>query len=218
MKQTLTLIALTTLSATLACAQGTITFDTSIAGTDAKVLEAIGFPHAGQAIGNTTIGMEPGSHYLMQLYARSGVTTDSNSLVPISQPVNSRGGVNNSGWNQISGTTTLGWVVDTQITVPYTGIATVQLRAWWAGPTGTEFPTYYDVFHPPPDPVSGIRGCGSSFLTLTLGDPNANPPTTPATLVGLSGFILNGGICAPEPSAFALLCFGALGLLTFRRK
>ena len=212
MKTTLTLIAMTTLSATLACAQGTLLFDTSASGPGAKVLDANGLPGEGMPIGNTAAGTEPGSHYLMQLYAASGVTTDSSSLVPIGQPVNARGGTNNSGFNQIFRTTSLGLEADPVIVLPYLGIATVQLRAWWAGTNGATYPSYYDD-----GSDLRMRYGVSPLFTLPLADPTGiyGPPQPPSNLVGLIGFQLQ---VIPEPSAFVLLCFGALGLLAFQRK
>ena len=51
-------------------------------------------------------------------------------------------------------------------------------------------------------------------LTIAaLGDPNAAPPTTPASIVNFASFAL-----VPEPSTYALAALGLGGLLLFRRK
>jgi len=63
----------------------------------------------------------------------------------------------------------------------------------------------------------GWSGGGTPF-TVTLGNPNATPPGTPATLSGLTSFHLNPGTGVPEPSTFALAGLGAAALLFFRRR
>jgi hypothetical protein len=214
MKKILTVVAATLCAVTLSYAQGTVNFNTSVAGAGAKVLEAEGFAGAGTGLGNTAAGMVPGTQFLMQLYAANGNVSDSSSLVPVGNPVNSRGGTANNGYSQNTGTTTLGWAVDPLTTIalinPAGGSVTLQLRAWWAGPTGTEFETYYEN-------GLGLMRFGASpllFLPVT-GNPVAVPPSTAVTLAGLQGFQL---VPVPEPSTFALLGLGALGLALLRRK
>ena len=59
----------------------------------------------------------------------------------------------------------------------------------------------------------------SSMFTVTTGNPNASPPTTPGTFapLGTTPIALNpGGV--PEPSTFALAGLGAAALLFFRRR
>lgn len=194
-----------------------LTFDTSAAGAGAKVLEAAGYTGAGTGLGNTAAGMVPGAQFLMQLYAAPGTVADSSSLVAIGNPVNSRGGTGNNGWSQIAGTTTLGWPVATDITLPYTGTATIQLRAWWAGPTGNTYTSYY-AFEDNSATAAFMRSGYSGLLTLTLGNPTGIPPTSPTGMQGLVGFQLADVAPIPEPSTFALLGLGALGMLIFRRK
>lgn len=217
MKKILLIIAATVTATTLTYAQGQLVFDTSQAGAGAKVLEAVGYSGAGLGLGNTAAGVASGSQFLMQLYAVSGSTSDSSSLVPIGNPVNSRGGTGNNGWSQILGTTSLGWTVDQTIALGYTGTATVQLRAWWAGTTGNTYTSYY-AFEDNSATAAFMRSGYSPLLELTLGNPVGNPPTSPALLTGLVGFQLVDVAPIPEPSTFALLGLGALGMLIFRRK
>lgn len=222
MKKILVAIAVMACAVTLSYAQGQLLFDTSQSLAASKVTEAVGFGGAGAALGNTVAGVASGNQFLMQLYAASGSVADSSSLVPIGNPVNSRGGAANSGWSQILGTTTLGWAVDQQLTLGYTGQATIQLRAWWAGGAGnlTEFSSYYAVESLTSANAALQRSGASTLLTMTLGNPGGSPPTSPSVITGLAGFQLVNveGVIVPEPSSFALLGLGALGMLIFRRK
>jgi len=212
MKKILTVIAAVSCVTTLLQAQGTVTFDTSANGASAKVLEAVGYTGAGTPLGNTAAGMVAGTQFLMQLYAANGTVTSSSALTPVGNPVNSRGGANNGGYSQILGTTTLGWAINTTVNVTDVngGPATLQLRAWWAGADGKTYPAYYETGS------GAMRYGASSLFTLAVtGNPNGNPPSVPVGLTGLTGFQL---VPVPEPSTFALLGLGALGMLVFRRK
>jgi len=219
MKKILTIIAVTACTVALTYGQGTVLFDTSKAGAGAKVLEAVGFPGAGLALGNTIAGVEVGSHFLMQLYGAPGNVSDSASLVPLGFPVNSRGGTGNSGFSQISGTTSLGVALtaaNTTVTIPTPsggGPVTLQLRAWWAGADGRTYTTY-EQGSTDGDPLKRFGASPLLFLAAT-GNPNAQPPGTPVDLIGLQGFQLQA---VPEPGVFALLGLGLLGLWTLRRK
>ncbi len=210
MKKILTAIVGMACATSLLHAQGTVTFDTSALGPSAKVLEAVGYTGAGNGIGTT--GSESGTHFLMQLYAANGVVTDSSSLTAVGNPVNSRGGANNGGYALILGTTTLGWAVNTTVNATDVGggPVTLQLRAWWAGADGKTYTSYYETG------TGDMRYGASSLLTLAVtGNPNGTPPTVPVGLTGLTGFQL---VAVPEPSTFALLGLGALGMLAFRRR
>jgi len=55
----------------------------------------------------------------------------------------------------------------------------------------------------------------SNIFSVTTGNPNATPPGTPATLIGLNSFNLNS---VPEPSTIALAGLGLGSLLLFRRR
>lgn len=63
--------------------------------------------------------------------------------------------------------------------------------------------------------ATGIVG-SSAPITVTLGNPLAVPPGTPADLTGLAGFAVTAVI--PEPSTIALGLLGVAGLLIRRRK
>jgi hypothetical protein len=58
----------------------------------------------------------------------------------------------------------------------------------------------------------------STAFSITLGDPGAVPPTTPAALSGLAGQSLKLNGAVPEPSSLALAGLGAAALLVFRRR
>lgn len=223
MKKILTIIAATVCATSFLYAQGTVLFDTSKAGTAAKVLEAVGYSGAGSAIGNTVAGSVTGAQFLMQLYGAAGIT-DSGSLVPLGFPVNARGGTLNGGFSQITGTTTLGTALttaNTSLTIPTLtagGVATVQLRAWWAGTTGTTYTSYYNVEDTSATAAQMRYGFSSMLVLNATGNPLLSPPGTPVDLIGLQGFQLLDAPQVPEPSTFALLGLGALGMLIFRRK
>ena len=193
--------------------QGQVNFNTSILGTSAKVLEAVGFAGAGTGLGNTAAGGAAGTQFLMQLYAAAGTVADSSSLVAVGVPVNSRNGLNNGGYVQESGTTTLGAAVSTALNIPFLapgGPVTLQLRAWWAGATGNTYTSYEAAFG-----AGNVRLGYSPLLTLAVtGNGAGSPPTIPVDLIGLSGFQL----AIPEPSSMALAGLGAASLLIFRRR
>lgn len=207
MKKLLTTLAISACLVTLAYAQGAITFDTSAAaGVNARVLMPNGTP-----VGSTAAGAPAGSLFLAQLYFAAGSVTDSASLVPAGNPVNLRSGTS-AGFSQITGTTSLGVLVDPTVvvpTIPGGALATIQMRAWWAGPGGNTYTQYYEYNGPP----NGLFGA-SPLLVKPLGA-GGTPPSPPADLVGLQGFTL---IPVPEPTTWALLGLGAAALWIFRRR
>jgi len=87
------------------------------------------------------------------------------------------------------------------------GVAFIQIRAW----DTTKGATYALAFASGAGDAWGASG----VFSVTTGAPTANPPTTPATLVGLTSFNLNP---IPEPTTFALAGLGAAALLLFRRR
>lgn len=207
------LIAITATSLTFA--QGEVNFVTSTLGSSAKVLEFYGRPGGLTGLGNTAVGGEAGNHFLMQLYAGAGLVSDSSSLVPVGIPVNSRNGSSNGGYAQESGTTTLGAVVNTVVSIPFLspgGPVTLQLRAWWAGSTGNTYTTY-EAGLINIDPNARVGYSLLLYLDHT-GNAAAVPPSLPVGLDGLQGFMV--GI--PEPSSATLMLLGAATLAAMRRK
>ena len=217
MKKILITIAAVATATSLTYAQGTVNFITSSLGASAKVTEAAGFGGAGQAVGNTAVGAEAGSHFLAQLFRGNGVVGSSGSLVAVGSPVNIRAGTGNSGYVQETGTSSLGLTVDPALSLPTSqagGAVTVQLRVWWAGATGNTFQTWDAAVAAAANP--NMRLGGSPLLNLaSTGNPGSIPPGTPAALTGLSGFQLTA---VPEPSTFVLAGLAAAGLLIFRRR
>lgn len=207
MKKLLITLAMTACVVTFAYAQGSITFDTSAAaGVGARVLMPDGTP-----VGSTAAGAPAGTLFLAQLYVGAGNVSDSASLVPVGNPVNLRSG-SSGGYSQITGTTTLGVPVDPTVvvpTIPGGALATIQMRAWWAGPGGNTYQQYYEY----DGPAAGLFGA-SPLLVKPLGG-GGTPPGPPADLVGLESFRL---IPVPEPTTWALLGLGAAALLIFRRR
>ena len=91
--------------------------------------------------------------------------------------------------------------------VPPYGYAWLQMRAWDARLGGT----YEEVM------ALGIGGYGESPLFYARGNsPFADPPISPAPLIGLQSFILRPIV--PEPGTWVLLALGGLGILTAARR
>jgi hypothetical protein len=191
-KQLQAFVALASVS-TVAFAQGTVNFSTSLLGSNARVTKADG----------TFAG---GSAFLAQLYAAPGTAAES-ALVAVGASVNFRSGVT-AGYVQTSGTTSLGTTVDPVVIISAAaagGPVTVQLRAWDAA-----YATY--------EAASSANGeCGkSALLSLAVtGNPNGSPPTIPVDLIGLQGFKM---AVVPEPTALALVLLGGAALLIRRHK
>jgi len=89
-------------------------------------------------------------------------------------------------------------------------VAFIQIHAW----DTTKGATYALALAAGQSGVQDAWG-SSGIFSVTTGAPNGSPPTTPATLVGLTSFTLNP---VPEPSTFALAGLGAAALLLFRRR
>jgi len=91
--------------------------------------------------------------------------------------------------------------------VPGGTVAFIQIRTWSTAAGAT----YAAAF------ASGLPNAWgqSQVFSVTTGNPNAVPPGTPATLVGLTSFSLNP---VPEPSTFVLAGLGIASLLLFRRR
>jgi len=85
------------------------------------------------------------------------------------------------------------------------GVVTLQMRAWEASTAGTAG-TYEAAIG------AGKKYGFSETFTVTPGNPNSNPPGTPADLATLKSFSL-----IPEPSTIALGLIGAAALLLRRR-
>lgn len=176
--------SLCTLAAVSALAQGTINFNNYV-GAGATVNALVSGPSG--LLGNTFYG---------QLYA--GATEA--SLSPIGVAVKFTTSVATSlPTGKINGgaVTATGLAGGTK--------AFVQLRAWDVA-SGTS----YDAAA---GSAAGFVG-KSGVISITLGDPNAAPPTTPADLLGLAAFSVAQ---VPEPSTMALGLLG-LGALMLRRR
>jgi len=91
--------------------------------------------------------------------------------------------------------------------IPARGWAWLQMRAWDARLGGK----YEDVA------ALSVGGYGESPLFYAQGnDPNAEPPTLPEPLIGLQSFSLRAVV--PEPSTWALLALGGIGLAWASRR
>jgi hypothetical protein len=96
--------------------------------------------------------------------------------------------------------------------IPGGTAAFIQIRAW----NTTAGATYALAL------AAGQAGMGDAYgssgvFSVVTGNPAASPPTTPATLIGLTSFNLNTAI-VPEPSTFVLAGLGLASLLVFRRR
>lgn len=97
--------------------------------------------------------------------------------------------------------------------VPGGSVAFIQVRAWSTA-AGADFAAAL---------AAGQAGTANAYgqstvFSVTTGNPLAQPPGTPATLVGLTSFSLNPGVIVPEPSTFVLAGLGVASLLLFRRR
>ena len=183
----LALVALTSVAVVATSyAQGTVNFNNRVVGSVVAQVFAV----------DGVTGLE-GDAFTAQLFGGpQGTAAD--SLTPLTPATVFRTGAG------------AGFVVAAGA-VPVTGVAgggtaTLQLRAWDnMGGTLTSFD----------DAMAAGAAYGSStpFDVAGLGDPSAQPPTTPPNLVGLTSFAL-----VPEPSTFALLALGAGALFLRRRK
>jgi hypothetical protein len=163
------LIAISVLSllSTMAFAQGTVFFSTTVLGTSARVYDTNGTPASGPA-------------FKAQLYAAPGTAAES-VLVAVGNPVGFRsrlyaGYVQQSGANLFGGST-----VDPALLISAAapgGPITVQLRAWDAA-----YATYEAAL------AANAQHGKSDLLALSsTGNPQSKAMTTPVSLVGLKGF------------------------------
>ena len=102
-------------------------------------------------------------------------------------------------------------------TVPAGGTAFITIAVWDTTLNGTTTgATYQQAYDYWRTSLAGNVFGHSSEFTIVTGNPNGNPPTTPAFLIpGLTSFTLSPFI--PEPSTFALAGLGAVVLLLCRR-
>jgi hypothetical protein len=189
----LLIVGLLAAGAVSALAQGTVVFNnagTGLSGVAGPVMFA-GDNRPGAPIGGP--GAAAGTAFLAQLqYNNAGTWTD----VGPSQPFRTGGA---AGYWQAP---------PTAVAIPgIAGGANATLRvAAWAAELGSSYSAAL---------ASGLGGAGlSNELTVALGGAG-EPPTLPATLVGLQA--INISAVVPEPSIAALGLLGA-GLLLIRRK
>lgn len=213
MKKTIiALLAVGTAASVLA--QGTITFNNRVSGTIFTRVYApqVGNPAVAQ-YGNTATDTPAGSAvytgaglagsaWTAQLWGAAGADVAESSLVAASPTTTFR-----------TTASTVGQV--SAVTVTLTGVAkdapaaTIQMRVfpstyatWAAAETAWKADTTQSIWIGKSMPFN---------VALIGGDVN-----TPPNLVGLTSFSLIANV--PEPSTFALLGLGALGMLIFRRK
>jgi hypothetical protein len=183
------IIALTaTVVAVSVFAQGTVTFNNRVTGVVVAPITGL-----------DSLGLG-GTGYTAELWAASGADAAEGSLQAAAPQTAFRTGA------------AVGFV--TAVTATLTGVAkdaaaaTLQVRVWDnKGGTLTTWAAAETAW------MAGEIAAGKSTLfnvTAIGGDLN-----TPPNLVGLTSFQL---IMVPEPSTFALLGLGALGMLIFRRK
>lgn len=192
----LTLVAALTTVAVTTYAQGTLTFSNRPAFVGGSVAE-----NAVVTLGVT--GVPDGTRisgpaYVAQLYWAAGENAPEGSLQPIGSPLAfASGGA-------------AGFVGPEVLTIPVSPASTitVQVRAWnIAG--GATYEAAAVNFATP-----GIIGKSARITITGLGNPSAEPPTTPANIAGLRSFSVTP---VPEPSVVALGLLGA-GLLFLRRR
>ncbi|MGA4643816.1 PEP-CTERM sorting domain-containing protein [Limisphaera sp. 4302-co] len=211
--KTTAVVALATVFAVGALAQGTITFNNRVAGVViAPIYGPLGPNDTVSIIGNTSSGLPAGSAdyggrpllagsgFTAQLFAAPGNNQPESSLQPATPTTTFRTGA------------AAGFVVPTTATLPNVApdapAATVQLRVWDnLGGTVTTWAQAEALW------LSGQIAAGKSalFNVAAIGGTFNTPPN----LVGLQSFNI---YYVPEPGTLALLGLGALGLMVFRRK
>jgi hypothetical protein len=136
-----------------------------------------------------------GTGYTAELWAAPGAGALEGSLVAATPQTTFRSGAA-AGFVTATTATLTGVALDAPV-------ATLQVRAWDnMGGTITTWAA-----------AEGVVSSGKSALfDVTAIGGNLN---TPANLAGLTSFSL---VAVPEPSTFALLGLGALGMMIFRRK
>jgi hypothetical protein len=189
---TLTLVA----TSVSLLAQGTVEFDMKKADMAQDPVNGTTDTRVRNTDGTTLL---TGTGFWAQLYAAPGTTATRAELQPVGSPVNFRGGTS-VGWNQISGTTANGTVVNPIVIVTpiLGGPASITYRAWQGGP-GSTWET------------ATIRGESPTILRLSSTGGGGSPPATPPLLFGMQGF-------APEPSTITLGILGGLGTLVLLRR
>jgi len=211
------IIALVALSAAVSVlAQGTVLFNTASTanGVNMRVygpevdttVAKVGNTASQLPVGTQTYGgaLLSGGNYFAQLYAANGAGAAESSLSAATPTTIFRTG------------TAVGVVAPltaTLASVPLDAAnATIQLRAWDNSsgnyPTWTEASVAW---------LAGTIAAGKSpLLTVPAIGGTLNAPPY---LAGLQSFnIYTTGAIVPEPSTFAFLGLGALGMLIFRRK
>lgn len=186
------IIALTaTVVAVSAFAQGTVVFNNRVVGVVvAQVYNVDG-----------TTGLE-GTGYTAEIWAANGADAPESSLTAATPSTTFRSGAA-AGFVTATTATLSGVAKDA-------AAATLQLRAWDnQGGTLTTWAAAEAAW------LAGTAAAGKSalFNVSAIGGDLNSPPN----LAGLQSFQLTMEVI-PEPSTFALLGLGALGMLMFRRK
>jgi hypothetical protein len=214
MKKTILPISVIVLSTLNALAQGTVNFSTSVLPDLLAHIYGLEVPPRGpdeflRLSGNTatetpagtqtyTGALLTGSGFSAQLFAANGIGKPEGSLVAVP------GSITSFRTGSVAGTFTR----QTPLVIPNVpvgGTGTFQIRAW--DNVGGTIVSW--------DFATVARGKSDLFTVSGLGDGVVTPP---ANMLNLRSFCFGNTDPTPEPSTYALLGLGALGLWFFRRK
>jgi hypothetical protein len=177
-----------------------------------------GVPIGGSASGSGPTGYGNGANYEVGLYAVAGTTAPSlagtTDLLATGHFATSGGTGAANVVNGANGGLAGSWVGNASVAIPsagtgLTGVATVELAAWYSGGGATSYAAAV---------AAGVPTGVSAVATLDgLGGANVGSPASfPATLGAVTSFSLT---TTPEPSTIALGVMGASAfLMRLRRK
>ncbi len=202
MKKLLLLAATLVVAVTCSYAQGRFYFNNSTSGGGPVTVGTLNMGATGGAAGSFL-----GSPYSIEVLYAAGTFADQasfNAAAPTATAATAFFGAGPAGEpNQNNGAGIYDFGPQVLVTVPTTGIYTVQARAWF---NNGQFATFGAAASAPAGANTGLSG---------LVQVNAKAAPAPADSAIFSGFTVG---VVPEPSTFALIGLGMGALVLIRRK